>query len=638
MIPTDADNRDATHIDAAWRLTAVLSSRPEVRVAATDGTNSYPRQAPVAGPAPAGPWAMYLADAEGRYHYVGLDLDAHEGGDGQARQDAETIGQVLTAAGIAHVVCESGPSGGRHVWIGLAEPAEAQLVRDVAHSVQGLCPSLDATPLLNPTTGCLRPPGAPHRHGGASRVIAGDLTTLTQPATTPGQLVALASRINTHLGDTATVTSAPHAAELRLPTDDEGRPWLPGTRRPLPAKSRAALDTSLAPRADASRVLYVICLGAAAAHWHFHDLMPLVATAPGMEHARTQRVDHDYSRRRPRPAHGQQSPEAVLGRIWQAAVRWVATHERQAGDDPTFDPRAEQIAATVEAVQRRADASPGRWTRGGGPADRRVLDALCLLALQAMTPAVEADTRRLALLAGIGRDTARVGLIRLAADTWIAQVRPGEGRHAATWTIAPQTPFPGGIDTTRAQGAARPTGAGSRWRNQLLTNLHHRFDLATHDLFTTPHALGLAAGNLYARLGEAAEATTDPAPLIERLAQTELIVLTQDGWHRTRPHIRDRIARRLGVEGRLAARRSRYTAERDLWNWWQAELEWMTTPGRHKRRSQPTGQIAFTLGRPWDLYPPYPRRPDGRADHHAARLALAAGALDHLHQDLPAAA
>ena len=638
MIPSDQQNHlDLRTASVAWRLTRALSPRPQVRAASGDQVNAYPVQVPVAGPAPAGPWAMYLTDAQRRYRYIGLDLDAHDGGAAQAERDATAIAAALTQSGIAHVVCESGPSGGRHVWIGVAETAEAQLVRHLAHSLQGLAPSLDPTPLLNPATGCLRPPGAPHRHGGASRVIAGDLTTLTHPTTTPSQLVDLASRLNEALGDTATVTTTPHAGELRLPVDEDGRPWLPGTHRPLPAKSRAALDTPIQPGADASRVLYVICLGAAAAHWHYRDLAGLVATAPGMEHARTQRIGNDHTQRRARPARGQQAPEAVLGRVWQSALRWVATHERRSGDDPSFDPRAEAIAQVVEHVQRRADAAPGRWTRGGGPADRRILDTLCHLALQAMSTAVEADTRRLALLAGIGRDTARVALIRLADDDWTAQVRPGEGRHAATWTIDPQTTLPTDLDSTQSQGAARPAGAGSRWRNLLLEQLYGRLNLATHDLFTG-HTKRIAAGNLYARLNDSRTSTTDPDSLIDDLARAGLVVATPTGWRRTRPELRDLVAARLGIAGRLDAREGRYKAERDLWEWWQAELEWMTTPGRHKRRHQPTGQIALTLGRPWDIYPPYPRRPDGRADHRAAREAIAAGALDHLHQALIAAA
>lgn len=624
---------------AAWWLTRALSPRPQVRVAAGDGTNSYPTQAPIAGQAPAEPWAMYLADTTGRYRYIGLDLDAHEGGAPQASRDATAIATVLDQAGIEHVICESGPTGGRHVWIALAETADPQLVRHLTHSFQGLATSLDPTPLLNPTTGCLRPPDAPHRHGGASRVIAGDLATLRHPTTTPAQLVALATRLNEEFGDVATVTSLPHAAELRVPVDEDGRPWLPGPRRAMPAKSRAAVDEDAAASEDASRVLYVILLGAAAAHWHYRDAAALVATAPGMEYARTQRARHGGRARQARPPHGAQSSEAALGRVWQAAVRFVATHARQAGDDPTFDPRAEAIAATVDQVQRRADAAPGRWTRGGGPADRRVLDALCLLALQAVSAAVEADVRRLALLAGIGRETARTALLRLAGDGWINRAQAGAGRHATTWTIEPQTAIHMDADHARSQGAARPAGAGSRWRNLLLDELTPRLDLARHDTFTNPHALGLAAGNLYARLNSPHQVTTtEITPLLDRLAHAGLIVATPTGWRRTRPEIRDLAARRLGVEGRLDAREGRYKAERDLWEWWQSELEWMTTPGRHKRRRQPTGQMALTFGRPWDIYPPYPRRADGRADYRAARAMINAGALDHLHQILATAA
>ncbi|WP_367343201.1 hypothetical protein [Propionibacterium sp.] len=639
MIATDADNRDATHIGAAWRLTRTLSPRPQVRAASGDQVNAYPTQVPVAGPAPAGPWAMYLTDAQRRYRYIGLDLDAHEGGAPQASRDATAIATVLDQAGIEHVICESGPTGGRHVWVALAETADPQLVRHLTHSLQGLATSLDPTPLLNPTTGCLRPPDAPHRHGGASRVIAGDLATLRHPTTTPAQLVALATRLNEEFGDVATVTSLPHAAELRVPVDEDGRPWLPGPRRAMPAKSRAAVDEDAAASEDASRVLYVILLGAAAAHWHYRDAAALVATAPGMEYARTQRARHGGRARQARPPHGAQSSEAALGRVWQAAVRFVATHARQAGDDPTFDPRAEAIAATVDQVQRRADAAPGRWTRGGGPADRRVLDALCLLALQAVSAAVEADVRRLALLAGIGRETARTALLRLAGDGWINQAQAGAGRHATTWTIEPQTAIHMDADHARSQGAARPAGAGSRWRHLLLDELPPRLDLARHDTFTNPHALGLAAGNLYARLNSPHQVTTtEITPLLDRLAHAGLIVATPTGWRRTRPEIRDLAARRLGVEGRLDAREGRYKAERDLWEWWQSELEWMTTPGRHKRRRQPTGQMALTFGRPWDIYPPYPRRADGRADHRAARAMINAGALDHLHQILATAA
>jgi hypothetical protein len=332
-----------------------------------------------------------------------------------------------------------------------------------------------------------------------------------------------------------------------------------------------------------------------------------------MEHARTQRIGNDHTQRRLRPTRGQQAPEAVLGRVWQSALRWVATHERRSGDDPSFDPRAEAIAQAVEHVQRRSDAAPGRWTRGGGPADRRILDTLCHLALQAMSTAVEADTRRLAILAGIGRDTARVALIRLAEDGWIAQVRPGEGRHAATWTIDPQLRVPTDLDSTQSQGAARPAGAGSRWRNLLLDQLSIRLNLATHDLFTG-HTKRIAAGNLYARLNDPHTSTTDPGSLIDDLARAGLIVATPTGWRRTRPELRDLAASRLGVAGRLAAREAATRPSETV-----GMVAGRTGMDDHARPPQATPPAHGTdcphvsVG-PGNIYPPYPRRPDGRAD------------------------
>ena len=220
-------------------------------------------------------------------------------------------------------------------------------------------------------------------------------------------------------------------------------------------------------------------------------------------------------------------------------------------------------------------------------------------------------------------------LIRLAGDHWIAQAQPAAGTRAATWTIDHQDAIHPELDTARSQGAARPAGAGSQWRNLLLDQFTTRFNLARHDIFTSPHALGLAAEFTYARLND--PGITPDQEHLHRLAVAGLIVMTPNGWQRTTPRLRDLAAQRHGVAGRLTHRQHRYASERDQWSWWNAELEWMTTPGRHRRR-QPTGQIALSLGQPWDMYPPYPRRAGGRAGHSAARTMIATGILDPLHR------
>lgn len=629
---------------SAWALTAELSPRPRVRVAVEDveGTtlNVYSSTAAITGPAPEGPWAVMLADRDGRFHLIAFDLDA-KAGSAAAAEDARTISEYLTRFGIEHVVCESGPTGGRHVWIALAEPADAQLVKDLGISFARACPSLDRTPISNPSTGSVRPPGAPHRLGGHSRVLSGDVAALTTPTTTPAQLVQLASQLNTDYPVDSSAVARPEAGPL--PVDETGQVYLPGPRRPLPAGSAEALHQDVTRDTDASAVLWRVLIGAAAARWRYADVAALLSTAPGLEHARTERRSKGSAQRRPRPVHGSHSSQGVLRAQWTRAVRRVATTPRQVGEDPTFEPRAQAIAEHVDQVQTRADASVGRWTRGGGPSDRRILDTLCLLALQAVSASVEADTRRLAVLAGVGRETARTALLRLAESGWITRTRGADGPNGAHWTIDPQNAIHSNLDTARSQAGARPAGAAAAHRDLLITTLTTRLQQARHDVFTCTRAVGLHAGNTYARLSlpltledvalATAQTMLSAQRTLHRLASCGLVRLTRAGWTSTHPDERDRVAVQLGVDGRLAARADAYTVERVHWGWWQAEVLRLSSPGKNgNKRPARHEQQAFVLGRAWDRYPAYPRTADGRPDHEAARIAIRTGLLPQFYE------
>lgn len=356
--------------------------------------------------APERPWAMYLAGNDQRFRFLAFDLDAH--GDAAAPlRDLDVLTGHLVDVGIPYLVCESGPAGGRHVWVGLAESVDAATVATLNRLVKHLCPSLDLSPLSNPVTGCVRPPGAPHRDGGVSTPLTGAVDVLTAPQTPAAAICALVTRLAALVDDAEPADTEQERPSGPLPVDQHRRLYLPGRRRELPAVSAAALR-ELPAGADASAHLWRVLIGAASARWHHADVAALVDDAEGLEHVRTRTSPRG---RIPRPRREQ---AAILARQWDKAVRYVATSSRQIGDDPTFDRRADRIAAHVRDVQEHADAAAGRWTRGGGPADRRVLDVLCVLALHALRGTVEADTRRLALLAGVGRETARTALLRLA--------------------------------------------------------------------------------------------------------------------------------------------------------------------------------------------------------------------------------
>ncbi|HEY5117000.1 MAG TPA: hypothetical protein VIJ00_15875, partial [Nakamurella sp.] len=280
---------------SGWQLAAAVSPRPVVRVAALDDTgralNSYPDTAPVSGPAPDRPYAVHLTDTRGRYTLLGFDLDTRHG---PVAADLARLHALLDRARLPHVTCASGPGGGRHVWVALAEPVTAAVVAGIAHGLARMLPSLDTAPLLNTRTGALRPPGAPHRSGGTSQVIAGDIRTLLHPTAGTSQVLTLAGLI----AHDQAIGAAADTAAPSIGTDEHGHPYLPGERRPLPARSQAALTTPLTPGTDASAVLAAVLCGAARARWRLADIAALLPTGPGLEHARTERTS---TGRIPRP-------------------------------------------------------------------------------------------------------------------------------------------------------------------------------------------------------------------------------------------------------------------------------------------------------------------------------------------------
>jgi len=622
-------NGTVSAIGVAWTLTQRVSPRPSVRVASVDAygatLNDY-RNRRMTTSAPAQPWAVYLAGLDQRFRLLAFDLDA-KGDPDRAARDADVLAAVLTRLGIEHVVCASGPTGGRHVWTGLSESVDADTAATLARLVKHLCPSLDLSPLTNASTGCVRPPGAPHRAGGHSTVLRGDLRALTAPTTTAATVRALVTHVAGLVdGMEPTATIDPHTP---LPVDAHGRLYLVGPRRPLPAGSAAAL-TDATDGENASAVLWRVLIGAVAARWRHADVAALVPTSAGLEHVRTQATPTGRRQRR----HSEHA--AVLARQWDKAVRYVAASDRQIGDDPTFDRRADQMAAHVRHVQVRADAAAGRWTHGGGPADRRVLDVLCRLALEALSASLEADSRRLALLAGIGRETARTALLRLAADGWITRTAEADGPHGAHWSIDPQNVLHTGTDHARSQADPRPAGAGAAERTALLMTLRTRTDDTAHDLFTaTRPALGHLAGNLYSRtdttlrtLDELSTATgADHARtrrLLGRLVWAGLLVSTRRGWHRVdAASTLDAAAERAGVSGLLDARAERYRIERELWAWWKAEEAWMHAPRRAGAKRRPSrGQLSLVPDDGTHAYGALPRTPDGRLDWAAARRVI----------------
>lgn len=624
-------------VRTAWELTRELSPQLRVRVAAVDAygriTNEFPgRGAATAGECPTSTWAMMLAGNDGLYWFICFDLDAKHG---RPDLDAGKLSLWLYDVGIPHLVAESGPSGGRHVWIALAEGVDAALVHQLGQVAKRLLPTLDLSPYNNVRTGAVRPPGAPHRDGGHSRVLQGHVGLLTSPTVDAGDV----ARLRDHLLELA--GPVPEPLQPRrvqfVELDELEQPTIVtiGTRvrlRPAPADG------------DASAILASAIARYAHAGWGFEQVLAIAPTSPAFAHAYTERTA--AGTRAPRPP---QRTQRILERQWRRVTSWVqSTPEAFTASDPDFEPRTAALVQLVDALQSRADASPGRWSRhGAGSAqsagtgrytDRLVLDALCFLALQAVSGLVEASARTLSRITGVGRETCRTALLRLQEDGWVDLDTPAEGVRAAKWRLRDLSTA--GIDLDRSQVFPPPDLLPAAALRKLhLENLGERLQLPRHDVFAAPHSLGRTTGRVYAALSaqelldmtEISRSTALSAHTVRKslreLTRYQLAATTEGLWQRG-PDIRDQVAGVLGVAGYLEDRERRYAAERQAWAWWQAELEHRRAPrGRRRRRRHSTQLGLLTIaGSPPD-FPIHPRRRDGRADFAAALQAVRAGIL-----------
>ncbi|MDF1480352.1 hypothetical protein PYV02_14800 [Leifsonia sp. H3M29-4] len=645
----DSPATESERAAASWTLTRQLSPRDRVRVAvleqdSTGYSNTYSSTAPIDGDRPGGPWAMYLASRDG-YLFLCFDLDAKAG---NAAHDAGRLSLWLDELNIAHVVAVSGPSGGRHVWIALDEATDPQLIRELADLAGSLLASLDKSPLSNPDTGCVRPPGAPHRDGGSSTITHGSIETLQRAATTVDQLALLRAFL---VDAGAAMPAAPVSIVRGMSRDEHGHPHLIGRRRDPSARIRALMNEATA--ADSSTTQAAVLAGLARARWRYADVAALLEHSPALEHARSRptaggraAVPHNVALRR-------------LAADWERTVYYVAANPI-AGDNQDADFQARAIAVTqaVRAAESRAEAMPGLWgmdglsrsarAARGRYSHRAVLRAVCLYLVQAARSVVEVDVRRLAQDTGYGREACRLALIALSAPEdphdvesgWLVRVDAAEGVHGATYRLSHRFST-GAEDSKWSQAATRPSpsaGSDARtwWINQLAGSLH----TLAHDTFAAPRSLGRTAGRTYAALSP--DVSRSPAELtalsgispretrraLRRLAWYTLSSRTSStGWNRPDDDRRDQVAQLLEVDGYLEQRAARYDVERATWAWWQAELTWMRRPHKRRRgRRAPTGVVLFDQNDRPD-YPRYPSRGPGRFDHPTAAALVREGIL-----------
>lgn len=598
---------------------------------------------PLRSDPPTTPWAMYLSGDRENFDYLCFDLDSSRG---NSHYDAGRLSHWLDELNVPHLTCVSGPTGGRHVWIGLADPIPAAQVKLLGQLAKQLLPSLDPTPLMNPATGCVRPPGTPHRLGGVS-VAQGPLTPLTNPAVFADSIDNLTQFL---LDAGAEIPTLATALLRGMTVDADGHTHIAGPKRALSARIAAMLDE--APAADTSYTLATVLAGCANARWRYADVLAIV-NSPALEHIRTMAGPHGT--RLPRTERGR---IRTLDSAWDIAVRYVAANpSRGTGDDQGYLNRQNAVLLAVERAQERADAMPGLWGadrassgarhRRGTHSTRAVLDALCLYMAQSAQLVVEADVRRLSADTGYGRTTVHTALKQLTQPhvddqpetAWLVRVGEAEAPHGQRYRLSDK--FSTGKEhQDRTQVLARPAPrrpqlSAAYWITRLTQEL---YPLA-RDTFAAPHSLGRTAGLVFKHLPTEAVSMIDELTArtgldasrvrtaLQRLHHHGLVHRTGGGWLRGDDSALVFAADTLNVAGYLADRQARYHLERGRWEWWSAECAWMRKRGKKRRgRRSPDGVAMFAQNDRPD-YARYPRGPNGRADHRAALQLIQAGVL-----------
>lgn len=620
-----------------WSLVQAISPRAYVRtqVMRPDGTvdpevNQYPNTHPVDSVGPRAPWAMPLADTNADYRFLVFDFDAHAHPLEQARSDTSAFTQLLDGQAVDYVECESSPGRGYHVWVALAEALPSSIAGVIADVAKRLYPTLDKGPINGAGTGLARTPGAPHRMGGASRILRGHPALLTNPTITRDRVDAIAAALD-ELAPPAPMQHFTNASTLTL-IDAEGHPYLPGPKRPLGETARAKLLGRHSAHQDTSAVLYAALLGAARARWRYDDIEALLPTAPGLEHARSERAGRTRTPRQPRETN------TILSRQWQRAVHHVATTKLTIAPTPTdAPPRVAEVTHAVLTAQARANASPGAWAHSGASGkpraiDRAVLDEIHRRALLAVTTDVAVAVRTLSIALTVGREAARQSLERLARDGWIRLTAPSDGAGAATWSIDPTGDIHRDFDQTwSAMGGPSPhrlyASEAARQRRQLLDRMTAAQVAAHHDAFL-PRALGVQAGHLHgiltaggpmtlAELAGAAGVPLDACgDVVERLKEHGAIAAEGSQLRAASRDALDAVADSMSVTGVLEDRAYRYRLEQATYSYWQSEIavtsRAMALPTSRVRHAYAFGTAPLALGA-------YPRTRDGRGDWREAR-------------------
>ncbi|MBV9024911.1 MAG: hypothetical protein JO362_14250 [Streptomycetaceae bacterium] len=666
------------------RFVRELTPAGTVRAAAPDGaggwSNAYPPPVislPEADPARPVAVHLYARRRGVRRCVLPLaDFDAKKASAEQARAEAAEYAAALEAEGIAPVPADSG-GGGVHVWSGCAEGFTERTARRIAEAAARLWSTYDKAPMTNPRVGAGRPPGAPHRNGGHSRLTRHSIDEVIELLGAKSAPAAAYERLAVRLETMAAARGAQadsvdhhqhedqDAAEgvppsilergptvRQLAADAHGNLKVAVAWRPLGDAALKGLSRTLGRRVDHDVQVHAVLRSMALAGWTLDEAAAVVrdaASSPALEWLRSKRVSPDG----PRQARDAEETARLLARKWFLACQDAARMPRRPDDDPARVPPGEVAAAVLDLMARMQAAGPARWGRESGPADAALLMALAWLMLLSGSTDVSADVRRLGVLAGYSHQTASAGLYRLIRDGWIkvtadADRRAGKARRVTLATAHECTDHhrhtcavydvPAAHTGSDRSVNAAPPAPLSLPPAELPAYLRTVVVRQQSDVW---HRLGHHASRTLRAVTEAQRPTTIPylmtatgytrATITKHLQAMEALKLisssrTRSGQLKVRAG-RGTLyaaAQAVGTAGRIAARAVAARIDQAVHAWQRAEEEWCALSREEKRQRGPRrGPDQMVLPGMSPTARAYPRHPHPRTGTPQA------GPMDH---------
>lgn len=515
------------------------------------------------------PFAVKLAH-HGRFRTLALDFDAGDVGPSAAAAEADVARHLLERAGIASVLTASGPTGGRHVLATIEDDGlSAREARMLVTGMQRLgLATLDITGMTNPATGAIRPPLAPHRHGGRSEPIG-----------------------MTALEAVETLEARQDPARFRLLA--EAMPAPPDRRQPLreviagpeagPGPGRAYHSGS-----EAVQALAVRMVNRRQSYEDFVQQASAATREPGqLGAAVTKHRDRgDLDR--------------WLRTTWESATTYVAANPpRYVGGE---EDEAEVIATWVHHIGSVPNSTA-----------RRVGQAIGAIAQQEGRRLVGASVRMLAERAGMSKSSADRGLAWLRGHGALEDITTTTIHRAARYRLAPVDQWAGTDSGTVSPhllgGVGRPTVPQAALRclavaDDLSLDMWTDAGLGEHHR-QTYRALchGDGKGDLEAHRSDVASRTGTSVRTasrhLSRLSTYGLARPTGDGRWVIEYRDPADVARACGVEGQQARTRERHAAERRAHAVRQVEsrIDYLLAQPRYRHlggaqtenRSQPRG-------------------------------------------------